>query len=182
MRYKNTSNRYGSLPIGLHWVMFLFLVAVYVAINLHGYQPKGSALRAAMLNWHFGLGLCVLVLIVVRIGARFSSGPAPLIAPPIPRWQKLLAGIMHFALYAFMLGMPVLGWVAISAKGSPVHFFGWQLPMLIGPDKALYKSLKEVHETIGTIGYYLIGLHVAAALGHHYVMRDNTLLRMLPGR
>ncbi|MDR2154682.1 MAG: cytochrome b/b6 domain-containing protein, partial [Burkholderiaceae bacterium] len=53
---------------------------------------------------------------------------------------------------------------------------------LIGPDKALGKQIKEVHETVATIGYGLIGLHAAAALFHHYVMRDNTLLRMLPAR
>lgn len=182
MNCKNTRNRYGALPMGLHWIMFLLLVAVYAAINLHGYQPKGSALRAAMLNWHFGLGLCVLVLVAVRIVVRFSSGPIPLITPPIPRWHKCLAGLMHFALYAFMLGMPVLGWIAISAKGSPVYFFGWPLPMLIGPDRALYKSLKDIHEILGTLGYYLIGLHAAAALGRHYLMRDDTLRRMLPGR
>ncbi len=89
---------------------------------------------------------------------------------------------MHFALYVFMLGMPILGWFAVSAKGDPILFFGLQLPALIGHDKSLYDTLKEIHETIGTIGYYLIGLHAAAALVHHYVIHDNTLLRMLPKR
>jgi len=52
----------------------------------------------------------------------------------------------------------------------------------VGADKANADSLKEIHETIGTVGYYLVGLHAAAALFHHYGMRDNTLPRMLPGR
>ena len=89
---------------------------------------------------------------------------------------------MHGLLYVFMIGMPVLGWFAVSAKGTPVLFFGLQLPALIGQNKELYDLLKETHETTGTIGYYLIGLHAAAALIHHYVLRDNTLLRILPAR
>ncbi|MDR3454676.1 MAG: cytochrome b/b6 domain-containing protein [Rhodoferax sp.] len=56
------------------------------------------------------------------------------------------------------------------------------LPPLIGENKALYDSLKEIHETIATIGYCLIGLHAAAALFHHHVMCDSTLLRTLPMR
>jgi cytochrome b561 len=60
--------------------------------------------------------------------------------------------------------------------------FGLQLPALIGQDKALSRTLKDIHETIGTVGYFLIGLHAAAALVHHYLLRDNTLLRMLPAR
>ena len=58
----------------------------------------------------------------------------------------------------------------------------FMLASQFGHDKALYDTIKEIHETIGTIGYYLIGLHAAAALAHHYLMHDNTLLRMLPRR
>jgi cytochrome b561 len=63
-----------------------------------------------------------------------------------------------------------------------VPFFGLQLPALVGSDPALVGSVEELHETIGTVGYYLVGLHAAAALFHHYFRRDNTLLRMLPQR
>jgi cytochrome b561 len=78
--------------------------------------------------------------------------------------------------------MPLLGWLALSAKAKVIPFFGLYLPALLAPDKALGHSLGEIHETIGTIGYYLIGLHAAAALFHHYVMRDDALRRMLPRR
>jgi cytochrome b561 len=78
--------------------------------------------------------------------------------------------------------MPLLGWLTVSANGRPLPFFGWELPALIGPNKALGRNIKEVHETIGVLGYYLIGLHALAALFHHYFMRDDTLQRMLPWR
>ena len=102
--------------------------------------------------------------------------------PAIPRWQEQLAEALHVGLHVFMFSMPLLGWLAVSAKGDPILLLGAQVPLLIGRDKALYDSLKGIHERIGTIGYSLIGLHATAALFHHYMMHDNTLLRMLPMR
>jgi cytochrome b561 len=89
---------------------------------------------------------------------------------------------MHVALYALMIGMPLAGWLMLSAAAKPIPLFGLQLPALIGESKALADLIEEIHETGGTVGYYLIGLHAAAALFHHYVKRDNTLPRMLPSR
>lgn len=98
------------------------------------------------------------------------------------RWQALSARIVHLALYAFMVAMPLIGWLAISAKGAPVTFLGLNRPLLMGKNETLHDSLKVWHEVVGTAGYFLIGLHAAAALIHRYVMRDNTLQRMLPAR
>lgn len=182
MNFRNTHDRYGSLSIGMHWLTLLLLVGVYAMINLHDLAPKGSALRADLKLWHFALGLSVLGLVAVRLAARLFSGPAPRIDPGPPLWQQRLTEAVHVALYVFMICMPVLGWLVVSAKGDPVVFLGLPLPMPIDQDKALSKSLKEIHETIGTLGYYLIGLHAAAALFHHYVVHDNTLRRMLPAR
>lgn len=182
MNWKNTNDRYGSLSIGLHWLMLLLLASVYAVINLHDLAPKGSPLRANLKTWHFALGLSVLLLVAVRLATRLASGPAPRIEPEPAAWPQRLSRLVHWSLYVFMVGMPVLGWLAVSAKGDPVVFFGMHLPALIAQDKTLYKSVKDIHETIGTVGYFLIGLHAAAALFHHYVMRDNTLRRMLPAR
>ncbi|MEO7338831.1 MAG: cytochrome b/b6 domain-containing protein, partial [Caldimonas sp.] len=75
-----------------------------------------------------------------------------------------------------------LGWLTLSAEGKLVPFFGLQLPALVDESKSIAGWAKELHETGGTVGYFLIGLHAAAALFHHYVVRDNTLRRMLPSR
>jgi cytochrome b561 len=85
---------------------------------------------------------------------------------------------MHVALYIFMIGMPLLGWLILSANGKAVPFFGLQLPMLIAENKELGKLLHEVHEIGASVGYVLLGGHALAALFHHYVKKDNTLLRM----
>jgi cytochrome b561 len=126
------------------------------------------------------LGLSVFALVFMRLAIRLVSGAMPSIRPAPPVWQQRLAALMHLALYVFLIAMPLLGWLTLSASGKPIPFFGLQLPALLGADKALAGSLKEIHETIGTIGYYLVGLHAAAALVHHYVNRDDTLRRMLP--
>jgi cytochrome b561 len=181
MNWRNTTERYGSISIGLHWLMLLLIAAVYACIELRGLFPKGSDPREAMKAWHFMLGLSVLFLVMLRIAVRVTS-PSPRIVPESPKWQELLAKLMHLALYALMIGLPLVGWLLLSAAGKPIPFYGLQLPALIAENKGLAETIKEVHEAGGTIGYVLIGLHAAAGLFHHYVVKDNTLLRMLPKR
>lgn len=180
MNWRNNSVRYGSISIGLHWLMLLLIAAVYACIELRDLFPKGSDLRAALKTWHFMLGLCVFVLAALRLLVRFASGPAPLIDPPLPRWQQLTANTVHWALYGLMLGMPLAGWLILSSSGQVIPFFGWELPALVAENRPFARWIKEVHETAGTAGYFLIGFHAAAALFHHYVLRDNTLRLMLP--
>lgn len=179
MNWKNTTIRYGSLSIGLHWLMLLLFIAVYGSIELRVLYEKGSDLREALKAWHFMLGLLVFALVWLRIAARLS-GPSPNIQPAPDKVQQLSAKLLHLALYALMIGMPLTGWLVLSASGKIIPFFGLELPALIGENKNLAKQIKEVHEFVGTTGYYLLGLHVIAALYHHYIKRDDTLTRILP--
>jgi cytochrome b561 len=173
--------RYSPLSIALHWVMLLLIVAVYACILLRENFPKGGDLREGLKTWHFMLGLSVLLLVIFGIVVCVMSVNPP-ITPEPPVWQALFAKLMHFALYAFLLAMPVAGWLILSALGKPVPYFGLELPALVAQNKALAGQVKELHETVGMIGYYLIGLHAIAALFHHYIVKDNTLQRMLPRR
>lgn len=181
MPTKYATHRYNLLSIGAHWLTLALLIAVYALIELRGIYPKGSDPREAMKAWHFMLGLTVFGLVFVRLALRLIF-PAPLIRPLPPAWQMFVARVMHLVLYAFLIVMPLVGWLTLSAEGKPIPFLGLELPALIGADEALAHSLEDIHETIGVIGYYLIGLHASAALFHHYFMRDDTLLRMLPWR
>lgn len=179
MNFKYPNDRYHALSIGAHWLTLALLVAVYALIELRGIFPKGTAAHQAMKTWHFMLGLTVLGVVAVRLLLRLMFREPP-ITPPPPASMLWLAKAMYLALYTFLIAMPLLGWLTLSAQGKPIPLFGLELPALIGADKAWGHNLEEVHETVGTIGYYLIGLHAAAALFHHYVMGDDTLLRMLP--
>jgi cytochrome b561 len=181
MTLRNSTARYGSISIGLHWLTLAILVGVYACINLTELFPEGSEPREALEVWHFMLGLTVLALVALRLLNRLV-GPTPAVTPPVPRWQQRLADATHLALYALMVVMPVLGWLVLSAEGEPIpFFFGTQLPALLAKSRDFSEPLKEIHETIGTIGYFVIGAHALAALFHHFVNRDDTLTRMLPG-
>jgi cytochrome b561 len=179
MTWRNSPARYGWLVVGLHWLMLLLLAAVYLSMELRGFYPKGSAVRETLKSWHYLLGMSVLALTMVRLAAHLI-GPAPSISPPLARWQAAGATLMKAALYVFMLGMPVLGWMLLSAKGTLILPFAFELPPLINENKAWAISIKEVHEAGATAGYLLVAAHAMAALYHHYVLRDDTLRRMLP--
>lgn len=181
MARNDTTLRYGSLLIGLHWLMLLLVIAVYASIELRVLFPRGSAIREGLKTLHFTLGLVIFLLVWVRLYARLK-GPSPAIVPPPPRWQLAIAHTTELAIYLLMISMPLLGWLSLNAEGDPISLFGVPLPQLIGANKQLAGQLEEVHESIGTIGYALIGMHALAALVHHYIQRDNTLRRMLPGK
>ena len=178
MASKSSPQRYSKVSISLHWLMFLLLAAVYTAIELREFYPRGSDPREALKMWHFMLGLSVFALVWLRLSARILiPTPAPL---DEPNWRKLIAKATHLALYALMFGMPIAGWLILSAEGDPIPFFGLELPALIGPNEALAGDIEEFHELGGTIGYWIIGLHALASLFHHYVLKDRLLLRMWP--
>ena len=179
MQWRNSTERYGALSIGLHWLTLFLFAAVYACIELRELFPKGSDSREAMKMWHFMLGLCVFVLVWLRLAVHLTS-LVPRIVPVPPKWQKLSANLMPVALYALMIRMPIVGWMILSAEAKPIPFFGLQLPARVEKSKALAELTKERHEIGGTFGYFLIVLHAAASIFHHYVLRDNTLRRILP--
>ncbi|MGR8930250.1 MAG: cytochrome b [Gammaproteobacteria bacterium] len=179
MNNPKASDRYNTLVISLHWLTLVLMIAVYAFIELRELFPKGSDPREAMKSIHFMLGLSVLLLVVPRLIGRFLD-ITPAIVPEPPAWQQNSAKLIHLALYLFMVIMPLLGWLVLSAADKPIPFFSLQLPALIGANKELGKFLKEIHEAVGEFGYYLIGLHALAALYHHYFQHDSTLTRMLP--
>ncbi|HUW53279.1 MAG TPA: cytochrome b [Rhodanobacter sp.] len=164
----------------MHWIMFALVLLAYLFINLFELFPKGSATRANILASHFLAGLAVLLLVLPRLWLR-SRHARPAITPPPGHWEELLSKLTHAALYLFLLVQPILGVITLQVGGKPVTLFGVTvLPALLGaPDRALSHQLENIHGTIGEVFYYVIGLHILAALWHHYRRRDDTLKRML---
>ncbi|HTQ99027.1 MAG TPA: cytochrome b [Candidatus Acidoferrum sp.] len=178
MSWKNSADRYGPVSIALHWSTLAFMVLAYVLIELHD-EFKRSQYGRALEDWHGVMGLTILLLVFARLALRLVQ-VEPRITPKPAQWEMIGARLMHSALYLFMTVMPLLGWGILSAEGHDILFWGLHIPPLTAKDRAFAKQLSEVHETIGNIGYLLIGLHAAAALFHHYYKRDDTLKRMLP--
>ncbi len=179
MKWRNTEESYGIMSMLFHWLILFIFIAVYASIELRELFPKGSDPREALKTWHFMLGLLIFLLLWPRL-LWLSRGHFPRIQPEQPRWQKLLSRSMHLTLYGLMFIMPLTGWLLLSAEAKPIPFFGLQLPALINENKTVADLTKEAHEFLGTLGYFLIAIHSAAALLHHFFFRDNTLKRMLP--
>jgi cytochrome b561 len=169
--------RYPTALITLHWLTLALMLGVYALIELHDLLPKGGDARALVKAWHETLGVTVFAVVLLRLPLRLLLGVPPALATT-PRWQNQLARAMHWALYGLLIAAPILGYLSLNAQGTPVPFFGLQMPVFIGPDRALMRQIKEIHEAVGTMGYWLIGLHAGAALAHHYLMHDDTLRRM----
>jgi cytochrome b561 len=178
MQKSSHSTHYSKPVVFLHWLMLALMVTTYAAIELRELFPKGTEPREFMKSLHFMFGLTVLISVSFRIYFRLSSS-SPAIVPAPNLITLRIAQVMHLMLYLLMIGMPIAGWLILSAAGKPIPFFGLELSPLIAENKELSKSIKSLHETAGSIGYFLIGIHAIAGLFHHYVVKDNTLKRII---
>lgn len=173
-------SRYPRALRWLHWCIFVLVLLAYVFVNLHEVFPRGSAARSNVLASHFLAGIAVLLLVLPRLGVRLTHTDPPVL-PPLSRWMDLLSKATHVALYLFLIVQPILGIVTLQLGGESVTLFGVTVvPALFGPgDRELSHQWEHIHGTLGTIFYYVIGLHIVAALWHHFGRRDNTLRRMI---
>jgi cytochrome b561 len=174
-----TLNRYRPGLRRLHWVTVVLLAAVYLLIEQRGLFPRGSGGRTLMMQGHFWTGLAIFVFAAWRVVLRVRHG-APPITPAPPRWQALFSRAMHLSLYLFLVLMPLLGLATAWTDGKALMlpFTGIALPSPLPTDRALGHQLEDIHGTIGDIFYWVIGLHIVAALYHHFWVRDDTLRRM----
>lgn len=172
--------RYAASRRWLHWVIFALVLLAYLCINIFDLFPKGGLTRANILAAHFTAGIAVLLLVLPRLWLRTRYARPP-ITPALEPWTQWMGKITHFALYLFLLAQPILGVLTVQVGGKPVKLFGMTLlPPLWGPpDRALSHQLENIHSWVGTIFYYVIALHILAALWHYYVRKDDTLQRML---
>lgn len=175
-----SQERYAPAVKRWHWIIFALVLLAYVFVNTFELFPRGSATRMNVLASHYLAGLTVLILVFPRLWSRWRHG-RPAISPQPPTWIEWVGKITHVALYAFLIVQPILGIITLQIGGKPVTLFGVTLlPSFVAhPDRHLGHQWEDIHRTLGTIFYFVIGLHIVAALWHHYMRRDNTLKRML---
>lgn len=170
-------NRYSPVSLTLHWLIAALVVTQIVLITAH----EAADGPDPYIGWHKSVGLLILVLTLARLAWRAFNPAIPLPAD-MPRWQKLLARATHVLFYVVLLVMPLTGWLASSAAGREIAWFGlFNWPLLpIGGGREAAGGFMDVHELVVKGLYVLIALHVIGALKHHFVDRDNVLHRMLP--
>lgn len=180
MRWRNSPERWGALAQTLHWTIALGVIGL-VVVGLWMDELPNTPTKLEVYALHKSVGITVLALVLLRLAWRLIDQRPPL-PPGMPAWERVLAGVTHGLLYLLLLVMPISGWLYNSAANFPLRWFGlFGLPALSGPDRALKALAHEIHET----GFYVLAalfmLHVAGALKHHFLDRDPTLARMLPG-
>ena len=172
-------NRSTYSPIAkvLHWAMALGIFGL-VALGSIMSDMEFSPEKLQFFSWHKWAGVSIFALVWVRLVWRWISPPPPYAESMSINMQRL-AHAGHIALYAFMLIVPISGWLMSSAKGVQTVWFGvWPIPDLLGRDKALGELLQGVHAQLNTLLMLTLAGHVAAALWHHLVLKDDTLRRM----
>jgi cytochrome b561 len=173
------TDRYTHTAVTLHWLIVLLIFAAFpLGLYMHDLPLSPNKLR--LYSYHKWIGMLVLPLAVIRIYWRAIHRP-PAMPGSMAKWEKLAAHTMHFSLYLLIFAVPITGWLMSSAKGFPVVLFGvLPLPDLVGKNKELGDALLEVHKVLNFIMLGLVLAHIAASLKHHFVERDDILVRMVP--
>ena len=179
MTYGTRTDHYPATSKLLHWlVAACVLTTAPVAIAMGRVNPGPT--QDALYNFHKSLGVLILVLMILRLINRLVVG-APIAEPGIEPWQKTVSSIVHTSLYALLLAMPIVGYIANSAFGATTPFFGlFNLPPIVAKNDALSEQLFTIHRWVGWLVILLVLMHVGAALYHYFIRRDNVLPRMLP--
>jgi cytochrome b561 len=129
-------------------------------------------MRADAFNFHKSIGLCLLALVLFRLGWRLAHPPPPL--PAMPRWQANTAKATHVALYAALVAMPLAGYLGSVWSGYPVIWFGLTLPSWGSKSPELKALMSDVHLTTSFVLLALVVLHIAGAAVH--ALRGDTIL------
>ncbi len=171
---------YGGFAKALHWLIAA-LLAVQFAIGWSMPHIGRNTRPDTLINLHLSFGVLIGLLVVLRLAWRIGH-PVPLIATSGPRWQQRAAGAGHLVLYALLIAIPVLGWMSASGRNFPVSLFGLvEFPSLLPVKHPWTGKLGDIHTVLSN--YVLLGvvaLHALFALHHHFVLKDDTLKRMLP--
>lgn len=165
----------------LHWLMALLIVGLF-ALGQYMSDLSMSPSKLQLYSWHKWIGVTAFLLLLVRMAWRLTHQP-PALPTQMPPRLRFASQISHGALYLLMLAIPLSGWLMSSAKGYQTVWFGvLPIPDLLGKDKQLGDALAEVHGALNSVLALVVLIHVAAALKHHFIDRDDVLRRILPAR
>ncbi|GLU31107.1 cytochrome b [Trinickia caryophylli] len=171
-----TVNSYGSVARALHWLVALLVAAQFV-IGWTMPEVHRDTLPVGLIAWHLGVGATLVAAVVLRIVWRATHRPPPDTLAPV---HRIASKLTHTLLYAALAAVPLLGWANASSRGWDVKVLGLVgLPALSAKGSALGHEMGDVHSALAWVLLVLIAAHVAAALYHRFVLKDDVLQRML---
>ncbi|MBB3258124.1 cytochrome b561 [Paraburkholderia bannensis] len=171
------NTRYDTTARLLHWLVVLLVAAQFVIgwtmPDVHrDTKPIGE------IAWHLGVGTALLAVMACRIAWRATHQPPP---QNLPKAIRAISALTHGALYILLLAVPLLGWINASSRAWAVKLGGLAaLPSLSPAGSAFGHSMGDVHSALAWALLVLIGLHIAGALYHRFVLGDRVLQRMMP--
>jgi cytochrome b561 len=169
--------RYDGLSIALHWATAALVFLQFGLAETWGFFPKAG--RDLLIIGHMSFGLMLAALIVLRIFWRLTFGRSS-----FESGQDLVgyvARMMHRALYVLIVAEVALGFLTRWTDNQPLSFFGLLIPSPLGTfSKATGGFVDDIHDVNAWLIMILVGGHTLAALGHHYLLKDGVLRRMLP--
>jgi cytochrome b561 len=176
---RNTSSSWGSISRWLHWGLGLTIIAL-IAYGWWMNHIPARADRFFHRSIHSNIGYAVLVLMALRLIWR-AINPVPASPEGTPRWQRILAAVNHWSLYAVTFLVIMLGWAHSGARTqSYSDWFGlFHVPQFTSPDRAAAKAYEDQHIFFSYVLLALIVIHLAAALWHHFIRRDQVTARMV---
>jgi cytochrome b561 len=174
-----TGAGYTSTAKALHWLIVLLLIAQFVFAWTMPHIGRNTPVTT-LIGLHFSFGVVIIAAAILRLLWRLAHVEPPPVEG-VPPWQTASARIVHWLLYVLIFAVPILGWINASWRGMPVALFGVPLPQLVPTRAAGWAWTGDVHALVANYAMLgLVGLHVAAALYHHFIRRDRVLQRMLP--
>jgi cytochrome b561 len=164
----------------LHWIIAVLVVAMLVLGLIMVDLPLGVQ-KLELYALHKSVGIVILAFVAARLAWRLS-GTRPVPLGPSRPYEQILAHGVHASFYVVLVAMPLTGWLMSSSANFSVNVFGlFTLPDLVAPDKRLEEIFHAAHYWLGWVLIGLLVLHIAGALKHHFVLKNDTLRRMIPG-
>ena len=180
MQLRNSANGYGAVQQAMHWTTVALVILAWLLGQFDDIFPKGPA-RVASLFVHNSAGLAVIGIVVLRLFWRLADRPPLVEHTALGTWLDRAGRLTHYVLYGLLVAVPVAGIVLQFARGDSLPLFG--LTEIASPwtrDRTFARTVKEIHEVSANALIILAAFHAVAALFHHWVLRDRTLIRMLP--
>ncbi len=168
--------RYDRVTVNLHWGVAILLTLLWLMGRLTGFLPKGP-LRLDIWSVHVLLGFTLAVLVVARLAWRLTRGRR--LPAADEGLRHIAAVVVQGVLYALLLAVVALGIANVFGHGFPL-FGAWKFPRFW--DKPTQHAIDEWHDLAANVIAGVALLHAAAALFHHYWLRDAVFTRMSPSR
>lgn len=179
MQWRNDPLRWGVIAQLLHWLIALAIIG-QMTLGWIMVSWKLSPTKFELYAVHKSLGITLLALVLLRLVWRLVN-VTPEAPAASPRWEARAALASHTLLYLLLIAMPVTGYLINSASNFPLMVWGVvPVPNVTGESESLQIVTEYVHLTMFWVLATLVLVHVAAALRHHWVLKDTVLRRMLP--